>query len=249
MSSRERPIRFADAMVRAVLEDRKTQTRRLLKPQPAPNSPHDGGTTWVFNPKTGLHVPCGTVGHLTVREKLGLRCPYGGPGDRLWVRQCWYCDVPLDDPSRAEHLYYSVDSLLPLREACCDLIPECQCADVGRTRWRPSIYMPRWASRLTLEVTAVRVERLQDITEANARAEGAQHFADIPVGRHGASARWSMEAPADTDECLGSARMAFGNYINKLHGGPRWNCSEEPTLWNQNPWVWVVEFRRVESTR
>ncbi|MBN8472358.1 HNH endonuclease [Corallococcus exiguus] len=81
----ERPILFSAPMVLALLDGRKTVTRRLLKPQPVPNSPYDGGTKWVHDAHKGLHIPCGTVGHLTIAEKMGLRCPYGEPGDRLLV--------------------------------------------------------------------------------------------------------------------------------------------------------------------
>ena len=97
--------------------------------------------------------------------------------------------------------------------------------------------MPRLASRITLEVTGVRVQRLHAITEEDAQAEGARRFDGLPSTHpYGLDARWSMETPESTRECLGTARLAFGNLWNRLNGQGAWEA---------NPWVWVVEFRKV----
>jgi hypothetical protein len=113
------------------------------------------------------------------------------------------------------------------------------------TKWTPAIHMPRWASRITLEITGIRVERLQAITEADAKAEGARLFPDIPVPTEGRppwaidhAPRWSMFEPPSTDHCLWTAHSAFGNAWIQINGQPSWDS---------NPWVWALSFRRVRS--
>jgi len=229
MAERERPILFSGPMVRAILEGRKTKTRREVKPRPAPNQPHDGGTTWHFDTKRGVHVPCGSVGHLTVKEKAGLACPYGRRGDRLWVRETW---APHADELRhysattpaSASIYYQADGGLwgddDMRAGRGWFVPT---GDPHVNRWHPSIHMPRWASRLTLEVTAVHVERLQRISDADCRAESCEgdFSGDIPFG---------YSTPCDQFQRL-------------------WVSINGPDSWSLNPWVWVVEFRRVEAAR
>ncbi len=205
-TARERPILFSAPMVRALLDGSKTQTRRIMKPQPAPNHPHDGGTVWVQ--QDGLHVPVGSVGHLTVREKQGLRCPYGLPGERLWVREThakiigqsggW---IETDYRATYTHGDRLGDSL-------------------GiRKKWTPSIHMPRDASRIDLEVTGVRVERLRDITPADAIAEGIE-----------------LKLKAD---------RSFAVYDEVCRFAALWQSAYGPGSWWINPWVWIVEFRRL----
>lgn len=231
--NKERPILFSGAMVRAVIEGRKTQTRRVVTPQPAPNAPHDGGTSWVYRPNEGLHVPCGTVGHLTVAEKMGLRCPYGQPGDRLWVRETWraWALTGAGDLWRVEYaadgatrvLYPPPDWMCP-RVLTREPLP-----------WAPSIHMPRWACRLVLEVVSVRVERLQDISEADALAEGVERHPQ-PFTRG-----WRNYEPEPAFESVSyhpSARESFASLWRSING---------PNSWDANPWVWVVEFRKVEG--
>jgi hypothetical protein len=101
--------------------------------------------------------------------------------------------------------------------------------------------MPRWASRITLEVTGVRIERAQDISREDAIAEGAKRFDDIPPSKlfpSGEQSRWSMEQPEDCGQCLGSPQTAFGNLWIKINGQESWDA---------NPWVWVIEFKRIEA--
>lgn len=194
---KESGLIFSGPMVRAILENRKTQTRRLLRKQPGPAY----AIGMRLNPERFLHL-----------------CPYGTIGDRLWVRETFYVDTvptgPLPAVEGAELLadtYYRADG------ECCDQIPECQCADVGKPRWRSSIHMPRWASRISLEITDVRVEPLQDITEADVFAEGIQ----IPVG----------STTADF------ARAEFA------HGWDGINSKRSP--WASQPWIWALSFRRL----
>ena len=149
-------------MVRAILDRRKTQTRRMANVY-WDTSKHWGNyDCWTFRkgnrPLIGFSTSNGgqhtLIGH----------CPFGTFGDRLWVRETFYNDIPGERD--LENVYYRADG------DCCQQIPECQCASVGPTPWKPSIHMPRWASRITLEITNVRVERLRDISEEDAKAEG-----------------------------------------------------------------------------
>ncbi|HFQ7428304.1 TPA: hypothetical protein ACHSVW_005957 [Pseudomonas aeruginosa] len=200
---KERPILFSGPMVRAILEGRKTVTRRVMKPQPDflgsmvdPNTPFK-------TLDAGLHAR--------------ITCPYGKPGDRLWVREsfaeCYdYCDHPEMPGAPTEHFHlgwhYRADGE-PKREEL----------DGFLSHWKPSIHMPRWASRILLEITAVRVERLQDITEDQAIAEGIDTH---PMGFYG-------------NGCI-TAGGAFLELWESINGDGRWAA---------NPWVWVVEFKRV----
>ena len=193
----ERPILFSAPMVRAILDGRKTQTRRIVKGV--------DGNSWIrIKGGYGTHV---------VDEKALAACPYGVPGDRLWVRETFQVDTSNGDEDLLENTYYRADGV------CCDQIPECPCAD--GTKWRPSIHMPRWASRITLEVTDVRVERLHDISEEDARAEG-------------------VDRSSDDDDPWGpnSARAAFMLLWESIHGPGSWRMDADL-------WVWVIEFKWV----
>ena len=161
---KERPILFSGPMVRALLAGRKTQTRRVVRLDG--NSDDFGFVRWQDGYPDGARPVFDICG-----EVFSRRCPYGQAGDRLWVRETWQCvsPGPLRDwpgigdqrPRKVSHLnrscvtIYRADGEMP-----------------GDERWQPSIHMPRWASRLTLEITGVRVERLHDISEADAIAEG-----------------------------------------------------------------------------
>lgn len=191
---RERPIIFSGEMVRAILEGRKTQTRRVVKPQP----PLD---EW------GVSKPWQTDAfEVNGRD---YRCPYGLPGDRLWVRETFSPDY-FDAQSRHA---YRADWTLESGE----FVPE--------PKWTPSIHMPRWASRITLEVTDVRVERVQDISNSDIYAEGI-----LPPDP-------DEPGPYDPDE---GARSAFKDLWWSINAKRGYG-------WEKNPWVWVVEFKRVES--
>ncbi|HHQ2810292.1 TPA: hypothetical protein ACSPM7_005434 [Pseudomonas aeruginosa] len=218
---KERPILFNDQMVRAILEGRKTVTRRVMKPQPTPSK--SGGHHWPCKVhQSMLHVErelqngegcwCGLA---------EAACPYGEPGDRLWVREAWAADAQVDaiapsDLSQGEPIWYPAD--LSVRQTGCSMI--------SKGRVRPSIHMPRWASRILLEITAVRVERLQDISEEQALAEGVR----------GEPCDHARQACADIG-CWGdTAKGAFGFLWESLNGEGSWAA---------NPWVWVIEFKRV----
>lgn len=169
---KERPILFSRPMVRAILEGRKTVTRRVMKPQPDflgsmvdPNTPFK-------TLDAGLHAR--------------ITCPYGEPGDRLWVRETWHVGKPHDKTAPADILapllaegrgitvLYTAGGWQSVGPAGREepIYPDDQPLPDWAGKGRPSIHMPRWACRILLEITAVRVERLQDISEVQARAEG-----------------------------------------------------------------------------
>lgn len=237
---KERPILFSGPMVRAILAGEKTQTRRVVKPQP----PYEGIR---LNGPESYHPAVAKNGFLTPGEPVfgiyddegeyGCVCTYGSPGDRLWVRETVYCDDgnginDFDATSVPwEHVYYRADG------ECCEQIPECQCSFIGKPKWTPSIHMPRWASRITLEVTGVRVERLQDISEADAKAEGVEiaipgttWYRDYNPGKQDA---------IHPDPHYGLCPDAYASYESL------WGSINGPESWAANPWVWVVEFRRI----
>ena len=189
---KERPILFSGPMVRALLDGSKTQTRRVLKvphenplgkwevlPWGGPN----GGRT-----RDGKTVPYqNVIGHTRTGEIIA--CPYGQPGDRLWVREAHY----LTDDGDTEYAVYAADDLATYQHLrSIDALPSDFPADVKaqHRRLRPSIHMPRWASRLTLEITSVRVERLQNISNEDARAEGPAGHPDGPL--HAFRSLWAL---------------------------------------------------------
>ena len=230
----ERPILFSGPMVRAILEGRKTQTRRVVKEAIDRRTNEQAGAVHADGSGKGYVAwfpGTGMTAEKTVRAypgEDGFKCPYGQPGDRLWVREAF----GYERCGHAMHvLHYRADDRLT--------------GDDGY-QWKPSIHMPRWASRITLEFTGVRVERLQEISEEDAKAEGARWHDFGRCGSGAPLAGWSMENPFPDHfaKCLNTARMAFGNFINKLHGGDNWNI--KPTnLWDENPWVWVIEFSKI----
>lgn len=234
----ELPILMSGPMVRAVLEGRKTQTRRVLKPQPDKRC---GGFQFVgTDTKTGRPMfesrdldgngyagfPAGP-NFVTPYPRIGF-----GAGDLLYVRETW---APLDalqtgnDPGTTVELH-----------GC---FFRAEDPDVGEhiDRWRPSIHMPKELARIWLEVTEVRIQRLQEISDADAIAEGAQRFPDVPLGEftrnRKPAPRWSMESPVTTDHCLLTARYAFGNFWNKL--------ADESSRWDASPWVAAYTYKRV----
>jgi hypothetical protein len=220
-----RPILFSAPMVRALLDGRKTQTRRVVKPQPGElDRPFLMDGTW--------HVTDSQGGHMS---PLGPHndgaCPYGVPGDLLWVKESWRYINHQNGPKGFEVCVgYEADgenlpnrpSLLtgPGWEDKVDRWP-------FRSRRWPSIHMPRWASRLTLEITDVRVERLQAISRADAIAEGLQR---LP-----ASGRWVVEK--------GQQYAGLADHDPRLVYSWLWEAINGPGSWAANPWVWVVEFK------
>jgi hypothetical protein len=220
---KERPILFSAPMVRALLAGTKTQTRRVMPHQPQEILP--GYAPKVYWPARDRHMthgdPDGAAylqferpgdydGAHVMRGGFGFRCRYGQPGDRLWVREAWR---PVHGGYPDQGARYRADF------------------DRDQTVWRPSIHMPRWASRITLEVTRVRVERLQDISEADAVAEGVR-----PDRRC---------LPDDDAAAFSRIGKVRGNSFPIARYAALWESINGPGSWDANPWVWVVEFKRV----
>lgn len=197
---KERPILFSAPMVRAILEGRKTQTRRVMKPQPFWGERQGlQSAGWCFSsPKVALLSWPGDK----LTEALKSHCPYGQRGDRLWVRETFLVDDNRRIPKTATRKNFEVDY-------------KATSEDSPHWRWRPSIHMPRWASRITLEITGIRVERLQDISEADAHAEGV-----------------TIRSVTHYD---GQAKDYFFALWEKINGLESWAA---------NPWVWVIEFKK-----
>jgi hypothetical protein len=197
-------------MVRALLAGTKTQTRRICKPQPCMVT--QGGRRRIYADadykKSWAHVPGMTESLDEFRD-----CPYGRPGDRLWVRETFGRPWHHAQPS---YLYRADD-----RSGEVDSHPDFD-------GWKPSIHMPRAASRITLEIAGVRVERLQAISHDDARAEGLSFVGDggSRFGIPGMASTWNND-PRDSYRAL-------------------WESINGPGSWDANPWVWVVEFKRVQ---
>ncbi len=228
---KERPILFSGVMVRPMLADLKHQTRRTRGLDEVNESParwndvrcYDG-EWWFRSMGTGPNM----------LAECAVTCPYGLPGERLWVRETIYCDqfpysegarLPKQRPAWADlGLYFRADG------ECCEQIPECACAEVGKPRWRPSIHMPRWASRISLELTDVRVQRLQDISEQDALAEGIRWTADGPLHAH----IWMSHVGCECN--FPTARDAYAALWDDINGAGSWDA---------NPWVWSLTFKRI----
>jgi len=220
-------------MIRAILDGRKTQTRRIIKPQPYANGNIFDGREIICHcdalPPSTMLLDVGSGSNLyTTSDAEGWEreCPYGQPGDRLWVRET-FAEAELADGTPV--VTYRAGGCIAIGRKEADgpdyLLHEYAWPETPEPpRWRPAIYMPRLASRITLDVVSVRVERLQDISEADALAEGVDPQG--PIGY------------ISSAQEMGLARYQYANLWESIHG---------PGAWEENPWVWVVEFRRIEQ--
>jgi hypothetical protein len=215
---RERPILFSGPMVRAILDGTKTQTRRVILPSPLYHSDPVG---WVWDRKgRGMVKPEGAYldpPYGFTQSHWAVLCPFGHPDDRLWVRETWAAPFRRPGASDPEFCYQA------------DLAPGQQY--LGVDRWRPSIHMPRRASRISLELTGVRVERVQDICEADAIAEGIEPV--VAMGAHRTFVNYAPGLPAHL-----LARDSYRTLWDSLNAARGYG-------WDANPWVWVLEFRTV----
>lgn len=212
-----KPILFSGPMIRALLEGRKTQTRRPVKPQPIYGDALGAFPCWQFQHKGERWI------YPNAREEILTFCPYGQPGDLLWVRE----KIQPIFAEGFEHGSYPA----PNWETGFGFAPRYVASD-GATEWidgddnitsrcKPSIHMPRWASRLTLEITDVRVQRLQDISEEDALAEGAE------------------KATPTTD---GYVVDSHGTYLAGFEA--LWDSINGPLSFSrENPWVWALTFK------
>lgn len=203
----EHPILFSETMVQAILDGRKTQTRRVVKPQ------HEemvatGGALLGW---TGDHWH-------------GYISPFGWPGDHLWVRETF--TYVADGFAIRPGIAYRADKHVEWLHAPKDGTTVYNADNPECWKWRPSIHMPRWASRITLEIVNVRVERVQEIGEEDAFAEGAQLGRVLGYGRLG----------------MQSHREGFMNLWDEIN-------DKRGFGWLSNPWVWVIKFKKVKAER
>lgn len=232
---KERPIIMSGPSPKLILDGKKTQTRRIeklteLQPSRVP------GYDWTFRDRRGRW---NDISH----AQLLAMSPYGEPGDRLWVRESFYCDDYtagdleaaragyVGKPPSDEKLIAKWRKSMDYRSThdCHTYEAGCPCSDDdGRSCWRSPLYMPRWASRILLEVVSTRVERIQDITAEDAIAEGIN--IDEPVEALVNGVRSSVH--------YFDPRTAFAHRWCALHG---------PDAWKANPWVRAVTFKLVEQ--
>jgi hypothetical protein len=221
---KERPVLCCAPMVRALLreENPKSLTRRIVKPQPNHDCSFQGAIKcdWYHPAKIrrdGEEVPGESVYGFWNEDQV-WKCPYGAPGDRLWVRETfklWDHDlegVTVEYAADAASIYVATNKKpkwLHTRSRHSDRLKD----------WRPSIFMPRWASRITLEVLSVRVERLQDISEEDAKAEGV--------------------TPAS-----GGTILYYPDYRSSFE--VIWKSINGTGSWDSNPFVWRIEFRKIQ---
>ncbi|MCM7446566.1 hypothetical protein UXP36_06510 [Enterobacter hormaechei] len=208
---KEHGMIFNGEMVRAILDGRKTQTRRVMKVQPSDgfHPTHNGydldlNAHW-YTPgvvdKNGYLQPAKKDVFGVADENEGYACPFGAVGDRIWVRETFSPVPDHEEPAGCSAILYAADGNGPYG------------------KWVPSIHMPRWASRITLEITGVRVERLNSISDSDASKEGCC-IADMESG-----------------DCLSDV---FVRLWTSIYGDESWKV---------NPWVWVIEFKVVPNVQ
>ncbi len=219
---KERGMIFNDEMVRAILGGNKTQTRRIVEEK--------------------------FYGRAVAAELLAKHCPYGQPGDRIWVREAWAilgnedgCSVDwndnlcLGDEKNAARIYRASCEQKPGDYGLWSIPDDADWKphtvnEKFEGGWRPSIHMPRWASRILLEITNVRVERLNDISECDARDEGVPPAGSLLPDHPG-----TFLTPKGD---FAMAKVAFQRLWEPIYGEESWNA---------NPWVWVIEFKRIQE--
>lgn len=233
---KEYPILFNAAMVRAIQYDTKTETRRTKGLEAVNRNPDE----WKFekiayHPKLGVqalfHNEEGVVG------SYGFKFPLGKIGDVLWVRETFFLN--------GDDYIYLADG------TCCEQFEQCECCDVGKPKWKPSIHMPKEAARIFLEITNIKVERLQDISEESAINEGIQQLERWPE---------APDKPRYKYYGIDSVNFPRESAVFDPHNYQRESAVFDPTvsfftLWAEingedsvirNPWVWVIFFKRME---
>jgi hypothetical protein len=229
MGSKERGILFSGEMVRAILDGRKTQTRRVVKPQPPKEcSIHYplGNESWVPEAdrtpfRHTWEAWGGPLYHARPDKALcgshDVRCPYGKPGDCLWVRESHWRFTGCASYGKPWDGFVESPNGDPYDARCYDDYPNISGATEAAAVVRvPSIHMPRWASRITLEITDMRVERIREISVADALAEGCCVSSN----------------PNESD--------AFHNLWNRIN-------AKRGYSYESNPWVWAITFKRVDN--
>lgn len=237
---KERPILFSGPMVSAILDGRKTMTRRVMKPKKSTErfvfenkafSRYKFSKMWSnIDGQYCAFFETGPTEDSAYGYAESFECPYGQPGDRLWVKET-YQEAIVN--GKAGHIYRA------------DPLWASSTKAFRGFNWKPSIFMPRKASRITLEITNVRVERLNDISDEDALCEGVREE-NVIVGA----------------SCAGGMHRELTEYRYFYDGGYEegyddivtafkalWESINGPGSWDVNPWVWVVEFKRVEDNR
>lgn len=235
---KERPILMSAPMVRAILDGTKTQTRRIISPRPQ--------VAWQLKACGILTCEAHKLNaqQVAVFDRLDgfnqpYKCPYGQPGDQLWVRETW--QGPLLDEEQREEFRQDGSDAFKKPEFCAYRATDTLDAvddDGKELGWRPSIHMPRWASRIQLEITDIRVERLQDISEADAIAEGIEpnwlgDLKDWKPEEHG----WINYLNGEDGPEAYTAKESYQSLWESINGAGSWNA---------NPWVWCITFRRLK---
>lgn len=236
--AKERPILFSGPMVQAILEGRKTQTRRVVKLS-------DPTQTYAQFDDDGWPMSEDIYGDWHRDD-----CPYGVVGDRLWVRETWKYDDWTEEGE--PYIRYAADNATQLMTPSDDWAdrvmsiwaelsaPENYNIDqrARDRKWRPSIFLPRWASRITLEVVSVRVERVQDISEEDAIAEGVETAMPATAG-----------AVLPSNDMLRTNGYGVVMQSAKAEYAKLWDTinAKRGYGWDANPWVWVIEFKQVAS--
>ena len=224
---KERPILMSGPLVVQTMKWFKTQTRRVMTCATGPSLSvecHGNGRatlSWLTGAGPGYPVD---------EQTKEIACPYGVPGDRLWVRETWAIATGEPNDRNAVIRYRSDMALRPLV-----IPPDWSWAPMSTlTRFHPSIHMPRWASRLTLEIVEVRAQRLQDISEADARAEGVLSEAELNVLRldmnDANGVTWGRDRFKALWDSINSKRLVGG----------------KPVTWEANPYVWAITYRVVQ---
>lgn len=219
---KERPILFSTPMIKAILEGRKVTTRRVMKPQPHLGRYGNGEI---------IRDDYFVLGDIPLTEDCRYRwietCPYGKIGDKLWVRESAFISGKKFTDSRTMAYDHIESPETCRRDKDGDYRYVSYCADLANgdseyardygIKITPSIFMPRWASRITLEITDIRVERLNDITEEDAKAEGVDYIPDAPAAL--------------------SHRTSFAGLWDKING--------KTHPWKSNPFCWAISFRKI----
>lgn len=233
---KERPILFNAEMVKAILSGRKTQTRRVMKDQPEVIPPEDECGV------PGYWIPCHAGETMVRNEMMKIACPLGMRGDQLWLREAFRMPKSLDihSPSEVAELslnagyknpwapiQFEADGARTGKWTGFDTPPVV--TDLGKLR--PSLHMPRWASRIDLLITGIRVERLNSISEQDARAEGITDGGCLNCGE---------SEPCGCDNPKPDATESFAHLWQSIYGDENWFS---------NPWVWVIEFEHLRAGR
>lgn len=249
----ERPILFSAPMVLAILDGAKTQTRRVMKPQPEHSQFHSWKGKYIYDGEHSMwcwkDILLENIWDFPNNEdriELAKHSPYGVPGDRLWVRETWasaYMDGAWGTAFRA-------DGSFSLGKKRHEKGPHFHAKELGpHVRWKPSIFLPRCASRIVLEITDVRVQRLQEISEEDAIAEGVEspeterydhNFSICPqcAGTRLYTSFRNMGACFDTDCLLCDTNAKRFQHL--------WNSiNEKKYPWSSNSFIWAISFKRI----